>query len=344
MKRLVLHVGAMKSGTSHLQHLLFTNQQLLADRGVLVPGAAWRDQVAAVSEALDRARGSATSRPGAWQAMADEVRAHPGTSIISMEFLARTPVERIAELVQQFPDIRVEAVVTARDLGRNLPAMWQERVKNGSTTALPDYATAVRERAEGEGKAFWREQGLAGIVRRWAEVLGPDAVTVVTVPPPGAPRDLLWWRFAEALGLDPEGAVAPPDSNESLGAASVEVVRRLNHQLGDLAYAEFSPVVKHRLAKFTLGPRRAQEPSIGFDVPEWLPPVSERMVSRVRATGVRVVGDLADLTPVSAPGVDPAAVPAQEQLEAATAGMEGLVRALVRLRAQQTDAGEQKLG
>src|SRR5690606_6044543 len=100
----------------------------------------------------------AERRGGVWPAMVEQVRSHPGTSIISMEYLARIPVARIEELVAHFPQVRVEAVLTARDLGRNVPAMWQERVKNGSTTSFDDYVRAVRERSEGEGKAFWREQ------------------------------------------------------------------------------------------------------------------------------------------------------------------------------------------
>lgn len=343
MRRLVLHVGAMKSGTSHIQHLLFTNQDVLASRGVLVPGEVWRDQVDAVSDALHRTRVGRTDRPGAWKAMVETVRAHSGLSIISMEFLARAPVERIREVVEQFPDLRVEAVVTARDLGRNLPAMWQERVKNGSTTSWEDYLTAVETRSDGEGKSFWREQGIAGVVRRWSEVLGTDALTLVTVPPRGAPRELLWERFAEAVGIDPRGMAAPPDSNESLGAASVEVVRRVNAQLQrhDLDHPGCATVVKHRLAKRVLAEHRAEEPGIGFEVPPWLEGAAGQMVSRVADTGVRVVGDLAELTPVSTRGVDPREVSAEEQLAAATAGLEGLVRTIVQLRAELTAARTQ---
>ena len=38
-RRLVLHVGAMKSGTSFIQSRLFANKRMLRDdRGILVPG------------------------------------------------------------------------------------------------------------------------------------------------------------------------------------------------------------------------------------------------------------------------------------------------------------------
>jgi len=51
------------------------------------------------------------------------------------------------------------------------------------------------------------------------------------------------------------------------------------------------------------------------------------MIDRIRDLGVRVVGDLSDLKPVPVPGAHPDSVPADERLDAAVAGLEGLVRA-----------------
>ena len=343
-QRVVLHVGAMKSGTSHVQSLLFANQALLAERGILVPGAVWRDQVDAVVEALGWGENRPQMRTGLWSAFVDQIRAHDGPSLISMEYLARAPVDRIRGVVGHFPGLRVEAVVSARDLGRNIPAMWQERVKNGSTTSFADYVEAIRERADGEGKAFWREQNSLAIVRRWSEVLGPDAVTVVTVPPRGAPRELLWSRFAEAFQIDGAGLVEPAASNESLGAPSAEFLRRLNTRMAEREPRNFSAVLKHRLAKQTLAPHRPQESPIGFEVPDWLTSIASRTVRRLPRLGARIVGDPADLRALSTHGVDPAEVSAEEQLAAAVVGAEGLVLAVAAMRDAARKTSDTSLG
>ena len=116
-------------------------------------------------------------------------------------------------------------MVTARDLNRTIPAMWQESLKNGAVFSFDEYVAAVHAH-EGPGKVFWRQQAIAAMCRRWSEAVGVDRVTVVTVPPPGASHDVLWHRFAQAIVVDPDGLVAPIRSNESLGAASMEVMRR----------------------------------------------------------------------------------------------------------------------
>ena len=44
----VLHIGAMKSGTSTIQHQLQTHQDLLAEQGFCFPGRRWRQQILGV--------------------------------------------------------------------------------------------------------------------------------------------------------------------------------------------------------------------------------------------------------------------------------------------------------
>lgn len=329
-QRVVLHVGAMKSGTSYLQALLMANRPLLRERGVMLPGRRWRDQVTGVSEILDRKRVAIVPTDGAWQGLVDEVAAWDGTGLISMEFLGPAGLKRIGEVVSSFPDGTVEVVVTARDLNRNIPAMWQESVKNGRFATFDEYVAAIRA-DEGPGTSFWREQTIAAMCRRWSDVVGVDRVTVVTVPLPGAPRDELWRRFALAIGVDGAGVTEPDRANESLGVVSVEVLRRLNERLEDLSFQEYAPVVKHGLAKNVLAARRSQEDPVGFAVPAWLPEVSAKMIARLQDLGVRVVGDLAELRPVAVPGVAPGVTAADDaHLDAALDALEASVRRLVK--------------
>ena len=73
-RRLLLHVGAMKSGTSFIQSRLFANKpMLLEERGILVPGMNWLSQVMAARDVL----GSGEDQ---WAKMAGKVNAHVGTS------------------------------------------------------------------------------------------------------------------------------------------------------------------------------------------------------------------------------------------------------------------------
>lgn len=328
----VLHVGTMKSGTSYLQRRLDAHREILRSHGVLFPGRGWGEQVHAVGDVLGRGRlgGESTKRNGAWARLVDEVLAHPGPALISVELLGAAGPHRIEEVVTSFGDREVRVVVTARDLNRSLLAMWQEGLQNGRTIGWDDYVDGVRE-GTGAGNRFWREQDLARLTRRWTDHVGPERFTLVTVPPPGSDPELLWTRFCAATGLDPRWCPPVPPANESLGAASAEVLLRLNALLaeGELSWQDYHVLVKRLLAKQVLAGRRKEEPPLGLPVARWVRHRVRDMLAELDHLDVRVVGDLRELTPVAVPGTLPGRVSAAATTDAALAGLAGLIAATV---------------
>jgi hypothetical protein len=334
-RTVVLHIGAMKSGTSFIQHVLGGNRGVLAEQGFLFPGSTWRKQVLGVLDVLGQTRDGKVveGSPGAWQRLLDEMERWPGTAVVSMEFLGPTPVADISRVVESLAPAEVQVVMTARDLGRNIPAMWQEAIKNGTSWEWGEYVGSLAGGAGGAGgdaddvhaRRFWRQMDYPRIARRWARVVGKDRFTLLTVPHPGAPAGLLWERFCSVVGLDPVQFELPGRSNPSLGAASALVLRALNEALPeDLPLTRYQHVVKHRLARDGLSGRAGTEAPIGFTAP-WVADRTAEQVARLEQLGVTVVGDLEELRPAPAPGADPSDVPVEEQLEAAVAALAYLV-------------------
>ena len=333
-ERVVLHVGAMKSGTSYLQARLFAQKEALARRGVLVPGEQWRDQVAAVRAVLSAPPGAGRARP--WRRLVDQVSRTPGTAVVSMEYLGPARSAVAERVTGSFPDADVRVVVTARDLNRSIPAMRQETVQNGRSWTWAEYLDDVARRRPGDraaetdrttpGGTFWRQQDVPEMVRRWAAASG-RRVALVTLPPPGAPRGLLWERFAAAGGFDPAGLADIAPVNESLGAASSLVLRRLNELLDEagLPFPRGSQLRKRVLAKTVLAGRRAEEQPVGLPVADWVVDQAEQTVQRLRALGPELFGEWTDLTPVPVPGVDPGEVPDRLVADAAITGLAGIM-------------------
>lgn len=316
----VLHVGLMKSGTTFIQGRLDANRDRLAQLGVLFPGPGWGRHVRAVSDLIESPR----RQPGAWKSFCDEVNDHRGLAVTSMEYLGPISAARIATLPTAFPGARLTAVLTVRDLGRTVPAMWQESVKNRRSWGWADYVESVHRGGEA-GRRFWRQQDAARIARRWAGELGSDRVVVVTVPPPGAPAEMLWDRFRAAAGIADADWSEAPRANESLGAASIQVMRQLNAATADLPLRDYKRRVK-ALAKHVLSQHRGQEDPIGFAVPRWLRRRAARMATELREIGVAVVGDPDELTPLDVAGVDPESVTAAAERDAAVAGLAEVLR------------------
>lgn len=307
-----LHVGIAKTGTTYLQRTLFANQELLRRNGVLYPGPGPGAQFLGSLD-LRGATFKGHVYPGAdgmWSRLTAEANAFSGNTLISHETLAHASPQQIRRAVEAFSPARVEVVVTCRDLGRQVPAVWQEKLKNrGKVTYRVFLAQIFRAwpKRNIQRSGFWIPQDVVALTARWADVVGPEHVTVVTVPPSGADRQELWRRFALATELPDLPYDFGVEGNPSLGVAESEFLRRLNPLLKQqLDWPTYEIRIKRRLAERVLGELDTRG---RLTVPErWRPKVEEiaaEAVEALDAAGYRVIGDLADLRPVFEPRQTP---------------------------------------
>ena len=208
-QRVVLHVGLPKTGTTYLQAVLAHHRDALRETGVLYPFV--RPQamfLGAVEVRGSREKFGLTAEDvaGTWQALCDRVLAHAGTSVISHEILGGAEPDEIAAALAPLAGIEVDVVVTARDLGRQATAHWQEEVKLGDTRSFAEleHDQLRADVPEGERPHFWHAQDYAAALRRWATAVPAERVHLVVGPPPGAAPEVLWQRFAEACGISQE--------------------------------------------------------------------------------------------------------------------------------------------
>jgi hypothetical protein len=334
-RRVFLHVGVMKSATSYLQDLCDANRDRLLAQGVLWTRSG--DNFLATDDLL----GTRRERPGlegAWRRLADQVEAHAGDALISNELLAPINARKRSRLVQALEPAETSVVVTARDIARVIPSQWQTGARNRSTVGWREYIESlVADDGSDVATGFWRRQDLPAIVASWAEQVSLDRVTVVTVPPSGVAPSVLGERFASAIGVSAAGFEQPPASNPSVGLVSAELLRRVNERTEELAWLEYRWAFKHALARLVLAERADREPAMTLDAKAlaWARDRGARIAEALEASGVRVIGDLADLIPAAgeaAPGEPDLDPTDAELLDAAVDGLVGLGAVLAEAR------------
>jgi hypothetical protein len=219
---------------------------------------------------------------------------------MSQETFARASTRQIERIVDSFDTSDLRIVFTVRDLGRQIPAVWQETLKNKATGSYDEFLTDIFVNTDSDPHTFfWKPQDIARLVRRWINEVGSDRITLVTVPPSGAPRDELWSRFARAIDLPDVPIELPPvAANSSLGPAEAELLRHLNASLPeDFPWPRYIKTVKRQFAETKLAGRDGGRIVVP---PQWHDAVKQRaaeMVSYLEQSGVAVIGDLNDLTP-----------------------------------------------
>jgi hypothetical protein len=323
-----LHIGAPKTGTTYLQDRLTRNAATLAEHDVHFPTRSplvspGLFQFRAALDLLGQDWGGEPGHAkGSWDALVKRIHKRGGTVVVSHEILAPARPRYVAKAMTDLQDAEVHIVYTARDLARQLPAAWQESIKQGRKWSYRRFLDGA-ERGE---SWFYRAFDLPSVLRTWGADLPPERVHVVTVPQPGASPDgdLLWLRFCEAFGIDP--AWAPLDSdqtNRSLGIAETQVLRELNRRMKRATRREaaFDELIRQMLAQDQLVKRASPPVRLPPKRYPWVQEQSERWIEWLRGSGVHLIGDVEDLRPVvQAEGErfhNPDKVKARRQLDAA---------------------------
>ncbi len=311
-QRVFLHVGTPKSGTTYLQDLLWQRRDELLAQGVLVPGRTAFDQnrvSQAVRHGLHLPGGKGPARRArTWHRFREQAEAHEGTVVLSNEWWSSAPDDHLRAAIEQLGGERVEVVVTTRSPVRLVPAAWQESLKVGRGHGLDAFVESL---SAGSSKWAWDALDPAVVATRWAGLVGPGRVHLVTLPTRPAHRGVLWERVATCLGV-PAGAVpadlpdpvpgsGPIPGNESLSVQAARLLQDYGPALRaevdevDASWKGHSRWLRVAVVRDVLAGLPGDPIGVGPDLAASLEARAERAVTALRALGCPVTGDLDDL-------------------------------------------------
>lgn len=324
--RLVLHIGVQKSGTTYVQGVLRACADELAAAGFGYPVARFADPASKRNIHETATYGllgteypwvsekRAETERNTWAWLSGQVRGWPGTSLVSAEALSVVREDAARRVLEALDVADVQVVVTARGLGSLLPSAWQQHIRNGRALGFGTYLNrlaAERDRGwdaiERDHDAhLWRAFALGRLARRWGRIVGPERVTVVTNR--GRPPELLWNRFAEAVGLPGEitpGTAGAP-AHTGLTAAEAVVLESVNARLGGGSWPRnLRADLREHLIRQAFATRPDRGPRIGVPpahraaVEKW----SAEDLGELAGSGARIAGDLDELR--FDPGAEP---------------------------------------
>ena len=323
-RRLHLHIGPRKSGTTFLQQTLVSNKRALRAEGLIypMPGRSRRQRLRGTPrmdnhEKVLLAACSAEASPATeWLERALAVTS--GDIILSGEAVAACTPAELDHLTAYLGAGELHVIITVRSLEAVIPSSWQQHIRNGRTTSLEAFVEGIARRNDQRQEApltwaaepsqgFWLSNDHAALAERW--IARGARVSLVTVPAGSAPAATLWQRFLGALGLsndDIEAFTVPSMHPIHVGLTAPEALtlREIVWQLecGGMERSERRRWAV-RLVEDVFYQRTKRGPALHLTgtglhrARQWAADDSAQLAILVEDGQVALHGDLADLTP-----------------------------------------------
>jgi hypothetical protein len=337
-RKVFLHIGLPKTGTTYLQRALWLNKAVLGEAGLLLPGRHQRRHLLSSLDILEDP--TLEKRPGdtesPWDDLVAESLAWPGDVLITHEFFGSASSEQARRAVAAFADAEVHLVLTARamlDLGIS---RWQEWVRNGGRRPIDRYPP--RKRYDPADEWGWGSFDLADVLTRWGSVVPHGHIHVLPMSPGVSDPTELLKRLLTVVGYAHVVVEMPEQkANTALGIVETELLRRINPLLTDFS----SPADRGTWIRgFLAGPQIMATTGEKFrpdtETIAELTARGERALAILRTGEYDVVGDLALLEPSDvSQRRHPSEVSDAEQLDSAVRVIAALmvqVRTLTRQR------------
>jgi hypothetical protein len=332
---ILLHVGMHKTGTTALQGMFAAAGDRLLDAGVFYPptplGAHHRG-ARAVTE--HRAyRDDAPPGIAEWESVVTAVRGSTSPRVlISSEYLAGADTSQRQRILDDLGPDRVHIVVTVRNFTRVAVSLWQQTLKRGRAATLDEWLERSFRRTDAQPDPhFWARHDPSVVAAAWAELLGADRVTAVVLDE--RDHDVLPGAFEQLLGLAP-GTLSTTEvsyTNRGMTAVECEVIRQVNAALrSQLNGTEYHALIRSGAIRNIVESRTPPDSEPRLSTPDWVADQAvaegQRVAEALTTSGVRVIGDLGNLTTRVASGrIDAGADFDDVPVDLAVTGLVGIV-------------------
>jgi hypothetical protein len=306
----LLHIGPPKTGTTTIQAAFHAEVRALVPLGVHYAGRTRHSRRAVFAVTGRRWLGGEPPPITEWTSLVAEIRASSAPRVVlSSEAFAQADESQIRRVIDDLDAARVHVVVTLRPLASILPSSWQQSVQTGNDTAYPDWLAAqLDDDRTTSPRSFWYRHRHDLLIARWAEVVGPERITAIVLD--GSDRSRVLRVFEGLTGLPAGTLVENQDlTNRSMTGPEAEAVRAFNATFwrAGLSLRLHNRVMHLGAAeRMKLREPRPEWPRI--ETPQWAFDragiVAREIVAGIRASGIRVVGDLDRLADVPAGTVD----------------------------------------
>ncbi len=304
LKKLIIHPGFHKTGTTALQQALSEVRGELHESGFSYPKIAGNAHHRAAWSVIEitwgwRKRGGRLMAPIEWQKLERKIRSSKDISIISSEFFSQASNEQLANVARKIKGIDIEVIFTWRPLPFMLASSYQQYLKYGLKLSYSEWLDSIFE-SSGKAKhtpSFWLRNLHGDVVSRWAEVFGAENISLIAVDE--SDPNFLYSSFSNLAGV-PAGIIREPvhkEMNRSLTFNESALLLEINRTYPkDLDWDSYEIFIRKGNVKALTGSDVYETSDEKIFTPEWAvakaAEINLKNVEQIKALGIKIIGDI----------------------------------------------------
>lgn len=303
-KKLIVHAGFHKTGTTALQSAFFANINALVKFDINYPQVGGKAHHKAIYSLMGKTwgwedRGGVTATDKKWKNLLKQVGKIKKTALISSEFLCELNEEQITKFRKELNVADTHIYFTIRPLLKIIPSAYQQHLKIGIKS---DYEKWLHSILDEPGvstitPSFWVRHTHAKVISKWIAEFGADRVSLIVVDE--AQPDVMYDTFSELLGLPAKFLKKQEnqDSNRSLSLNEITLLNRINRQFPKRrSWHDYETFIRNGAIKYLTNKVEPAQDDLRLLTPQWAvdkaKEISANSVADIKKLGIRIIGDL----------------------------------------------------
>lgn len=304
VKRVFIHPGFHKTGTTGIQTIFTENRMKCKDVGLFYPYARGEGHHRAAWALHERIwgwkdRGGKKTPISEWNHLVTQTKKAKESALISSEFFSELTREEVAEFKSAFSRSEITVIFTWRPLHKLLASSYQQYLKYGIKANYETWLLGIFK--EGEYKnhtpSFWERHRHGEVISKWVEVFGPDNVKVIVADEKNP--NFLYDTFADILQIDRSIIRADENTkrNRSLTLEETSLLLEVNKRFPkERAWADYEMFVREGAFSRLANNDYPGEIVTKLLTPAWAVDLAmaanEKSVTKMKQLGVDVRGNL----------------------------------------------------
>lgn len=304
LKKLIIHPGFHKTGTTALQQALSEVRQELLESNFYYPHIAGNAHHRAARSIIEKTwgwknRGGRSTDVAEWKKLERKLNKNKGTAIVSSEFFSEATLEQLQLLKKNTQNFDLQVVFTWRPLPFMLASSYQQYLKYGLKKSYLEWLDSIFQ-VPGEAKftpSFWKRNLHGDVISKWAEVFGAENISLIAVNE--ADPNFLYSSFSDLVGVS-NGIIREPmhqEINRSLTFNESSLLLEINRTYPkDLDWDSYEIFIRKGNIKALTGSAAYESSDEKILTPDWAIAKAAEMnansVAQIKSLGVKIVGDI----------------------------------------------------